>query len=143
MPARSARRRQHKRLGHLPSLTDGQRRVVASWHLRRWRKEVLRRAQNLGAPAVWALAAEVQAKAAALDPSGELAADLQRVCAEAIASVAGRHLVSGSRPVAERARMEERATPSAMPRSLRAGMRREESSPPSTQSSANTNAVYP
>ena len=90
-------------------MTPGQRRGVAVWHLRRWRAEAAWRARDLGAPAVWALAAEVGAEAEALDPSGELASDLARVCAEAIAGVARGHLVRGSRSLADQARLQSDA----------------------------------
>lgn len=42
-----------------------------------------------------------------LEPTGGLRADLDRVCAEAVAGVAGRHLVCGSRPLADRSRREQ------------------------------------
>jgi hypothetical protein len=76
------------------------------WWLKRWQKEAQHRAQSLGAPAVWDLAADPQIRAVVeqLDDSGELQSDLRWVCAEAVASVAGRHLITGSRPVADRAR---------------------------------------
>jgi hypothetical protein len=41
-----------------------------------------------------------------LDPTGTLAADLDRVCAEAVAEFAGRHLVQVGRPLADRRRRE-------------------------------------
>ncbi len=43
----------------------------------------------------------VQALAARLDRSGELLAELRRVCAEAVAEAAGSHLVRGGRPGAD------------------------------------------
>ncbi len=65
-----------------------------------WREEARRLADSLGAPAVWALAESdaVQELATQLDRSGELMAELRRVCAEAAAEVAGVHLVRGSQP---------------------------------------------
>jgi hypothetical protein len=44
----------------------------------------------------------VQALAARLDRSGELLSELRRVCVEAVAKAAGRHLVRGSRPFTAR-----------------------------------------
>jgi hypothetical protein len=72
-----------------------------------WRREANRRAGSLDAPAVWGLAndPEVRAVAAVLDPQGELQADLNRVCAEAVARQAGGSLVRGSRPLADRSRL--------------------------------------
>ena len=63
----------------------------------------------MGAPAVWALAVEAGAAAEALDPGGEQASDLARVCAEAIARAARGHLVRGSRPLADQARLQSDA----------------------------------
>lgn len=70
--------------------------------------EARRRARSLGAPAVWALAHDphIANLARALDPSGELLTDLNRLCAEAVAEVAGRHMVRGSRPLADRSRRD-------------------------------------
>ena len=48
--------------------------------------------------------AAIRSAAACLDSSGELLAELRRVCAEAIAEAAGRHWVRGSRPLADRLR---------------------------------------
>jgi hypothetical protein len=107
MPSRSVRRRRNKALaavGKLPthSLCDKE----ATRLLLAWRQEARRRAGRLGAPAAWALADSpaVQALAARLDRSGELLAELRRACAEAVAAAAGRHLVRGSRPRADRKR---------------------------------------
>jgi hypothetical protein len=44
-------------------------------------------------------------KALALDPTGELAVDLSRICAEAVAAACGRHLMRESRPSADRGRV--------------------------------------
>ena len=76
-----------------------------------WREEAQRRAARLDEPAVWALAESpaVQALAARLDPSGKLLQELRQVCAEAVAEAAGRHLVRGSRPLADRKRGPEQA----------------------------------
>ena len=51
----------------------------------------------------------MQALAARLDQSGELLEELRRICAEAVAEVAGPHLVRGSRPLADRNRRPEQA----------------------------------
>jgi hypothetical protein len=109
MPGRSARRELKKRLVKCATLTGATVRTQAATRmLLAWRAEARRRAQHLGAPAVWALAASPRVRAIArrLDPSGELLSELRRVCAEAIAEAAGHHLVSGSRPVAERRRVK-------------------------------------
>jgi hypothetical protein len=107
MPSRSVRRRQTKqaaRLGALGAgLAEGPGRAVMAWHLARWRAEANRRADDLTAAAVWALNDGVRAKA--LAPTGELAGDLARACAEAVARAAGRHLVGVSRPLADRSRV--------------------------------------
>ena len=108
MPARSVRRRKTKHAARLGDLPDGRRRVVAIWHLTRWRAEARRRADDLGAPAVWALGRSRRPLALALDPTGELAEELARVCAEAVAHAAGPHLVGGSRPLADRSRVLDR-----------------------------------
>ena len=107
MPSRSVRRRHHKRLARLRALEARERDPEASLRLLDWRREAYRRSRDLGAPAVWGLAHDpgVRAVAAALDPGGELQADLDRVCAEAVASEAGRSLVRGSRPLADRGRL--------------------------------------
>ena len=83
-------------------------RAVINWHLTRWGKEARRRANDLGEPAVWALERSRRRLAWALDDTGELAADLARVCAEAVAHAAGPHLVGGSRPLADRSRVLDR-----------------------------------
>ena len=74
-----------------------------------WEREAHRRAARLSEPEVWALARDPFRRAVvqALDPKGtlELLADLERVCAEAIASQAGRFLVGVSRPLADRGRL--------------------------------------
>jgi hypothetical protein len=106
MPACSARRKQHKRLGRLQQRwSDGAAKPTATELLQKWQSEA-RRARDLGAPAVWDLTRypSVLATAHAVDPSGELLSELHRVCAEAVAEVAGRHLLGGSRPLADRRR---------------------------------------
>ena len=102
MAARSVRRRQHKQTARLATLPERQRQAEAQYWLARWSREARRRATFLSAPEVWDLARSpgVQHQAAALDPSGELQQDLERVCAEAIAAVVDRSLVPSSRPVA-------------------------------------------
>jgi hypothetical protein len=104
MPSRSVRRRHHKHLAALRFLTPARRQAEASRRLAAWRAEARRRADDLAAPAVWALAAAARPAALVLDPGGELAADLDRLCAETLADVAGGHLVRGSRPAADRDR---------------------------------------
>jgi hypothetical protein len=107
MPSRSVRRKQHKRLARFETVSgDAERLRRAAQLLQAWRVEARQRAEYLGAPAVWALAANpaVQARAQRADPGGELLSELRRVCAEAVAETAGRHLVRGSRPVADRRR---------------------------------------
>lgn len=107
MPVRSVRRRHHKRLARLQALVPASRAAESAARLMEWRREAGRRAGSLGAPPVWELAHDpgVRAVAAALDPGGELQADLDRVCAEAVGREAGGSLVRGSRPLADRARL--------------------------------------
>ena len=105
MPSRSVRRRQHKRLVNVGKLTiPALLSAEATRMLLAWRADARQRAASLGAPAVWALAesAAVQELAAHLDRSGELMTELRRVCAEAVAEVAGAHLMSRSRRLADR-----------------------------------------
>jgi hypothetical protein len=107
MPARSTRRKQHKRVARFDHFTTDVDQLQTAAHLlMAWRAEARWRAEHLGAPAVWALVASpvVQTIARRVDPSGELLSELRQVCAEAVAERAGRHLVSGSRPVADRRR---------------------------------------
>jgi hypothetical protein len=113
MPSRSVRRRQHKRLVKLHKLTSPERNAEAGRLLLAWRREASSRARTLAAPAVWGLAnaPSVQAVAAALDPGGELQADLNRVCAEAVASEVGGCLIRGSRPLADWGRLRKTPTP--------------------------------
>jgi hypothetical protein len=109
MPTRSARRKQHKRFARFDKLAgEAVRRKKATELLREWRTEARRRAWHLGGPAVWALAASpsVRAVAQQVDSSGELLSELHRVCAEAVAEAAGHHLLSGSRPIADRRRLK-------------------------------------
>ena len=106
MPSRSSRQRHHRRLARIAALGPGPRRAMAAGYLARWRAEANRRADDLGAPAVWELEARHRPLALALDDSGELAGELGRVCAEALARAAGRHLVGVSRPLADRARIQ-------------------------------------
>lgn len=84
-----------------------QRRTVAVRQLMAWQKEARRRAPDLNAAEVWDLArnAQKQSIAELLDPDGDLQSDLNRVCAQAIAGEAGRSLVQGSRPLADRVRL--------------------------------------
>jgi hypothetical protein len=91
MPSRSVCRRLHKRLRRLRDLPAPERDAECTRRLLQWRQEVYRCAGSLSAPTVWALANDprLQEVARALDPSGELQADLNRVCVEAVASLAG------------------------------------------------------
>jgi hypothetical protein len=114
MPSRSVRRRQNKRLKQFQELAETGRASRAGRRLLiGWRIEARYRAEHLGAPAAWALASDphIRLVARTLDPSGELEAELRRVCAEAVAEAAGRHLVSGSRPLADRGRRHSKASP--------------------------------
>ena len=106
MAARTTRRRQHKQLARLAGLAAPQRLAEARCRLLAWHHEAHRRARTPAAPAVWGLARDhhVQAVAATLEPGGELKAELDRACAEAVASQVGRHLVGASRPAADRTR---------------------------------------
>ena len=103
-----ASRRLERRTCRTDAPAGAEGRAVINWHLSRWRKEARRRANDLGAPAVWALGRSRRPLALALDPTGELADDLARVCAEAVARAAGPHLVGGSRPLADRSRVLDR-----------------------------------
>jgi hypothetical protein len=109
MPTRSARRKQNKRQARLKLLStaEGRQRRAAQLLLG-WQAAARRRARDLGAPAAWTLTRypAVLAAARQLDPSGELLAELHRVCAEAVAEFAGRHLLGGSRPLADRRRVK-------------------------------------
>lgn len=108
MPSRGARRYRRKHLARVELMPPERKSRLAAWTLGQWQREARRRARHLGAPAVWALARDPynQELAHALDPTGGLAADLDRVCAEAIAEFAGRHLVQVGRPLADRRRRE-------------------------------------
>ena len=99
MPSRSVRRRKHKQLHRMLTAQNRHRMGIAGQYLMNWQSEARRRAKWLGAPAVWRLAADshIRAIIAALDPSGELLADLLRVCAEAIAEVVDRRMIHSSR----------------------------------------------
>lgn len=107
MSARTLARRVHRRHARFDRLTPPQKQAEAARQLVGWRQEAFRRAQHLTAPCVWALAYDPGRRALALvlDPSRGLLEDLEHACAEAIASQAGRHLVSGSRPLADRGRL--------------------------------------
>jgi hypothetical protein len=101
----SRRRRKHKKLRQLHNLDDRTRRTVANQLLANWQAEARRRAQWLGSPAVWRLTTDphIQAVIRELDPSGDLSADLNRVCAEAIAEAVDRRMVRSCRPLGGRA----------------------------------------
>jgi hypothetical protein len=112
MPSRTARRSQHKRLRRIDAKPTDKRAREAARILVAWQEEARERAGSLGAPAAWALAhnCTIQQVAQHLDPTGGMQADLNRVCAEAVAEVAGRHLVRGSCPLADRSRRERAET---------------------------------
>ena len=59
----------------------------------------------LGAPAVWQLTTDphIQTVIRELDPTGDLSADLCRVCAEAIAEAVDRRMIHSCRPLTVRA----------------------------------------
>ena len=108
MSSRTARRCRHKRLARIAAQRPDKRARDAARTLVQWQVEARRRARSLGAPGVWDLARAPQIREVAhgLDPTGELQSDLDRVCAEEVAAVAGRHLVGASRPLADRRRHE-------------------------------------
>jgi hypothetical protein len=114
MPSRSVRRRHHKRLKRLHDVTSHQRDVQSAIWLSNWRREAYRRARDLNAPIVWGLAADppIRKLAAVLDPDGGVQEDLNRICAEAVASEVGGCLVRASRPVADRGRLLWSKSPS-------------------------------
>ena len=91
----------------LAELDAAKRQAEAVRQLLNWQREARRRARAWDGPAVWDLARSPQRQlvAALLDPSRELQADLNRVCAEAVAAEAGQSLVRGSRPLADRVRL--------------------------------------
>jgi len=99
-PSRGARRNGHKRLARSLKRLEAPYSALACRWLACWRAEARRRAALLGAPAAWALLREpgVVARLRALDPGGELAQDLARVCAEAVAWAADPRLARGCRP---------------------------------------------
>jgi hypothetical protein len=100
MASRGVRRRKHKKLRHLHTLQDGDRRAVANQLLTNWQAEARRRAKWLGSPAAWQLTTDphIQAVIRELDPTGDLSADLNRICAEAIAEAVDRRMVRSCRP---------------------------------------------
>ena len=110
MAPRSVRRRKHKQLQRLAELSDREKPQVAALILADWQREARRRARRLSASAVWGLALDshVQAITEILDPTGELKADLHRVCAETVSEAAGQRLLSVGRPLAERLRPKPR-----------------------------------
>jgi len=101
MSSRSARRNAHKRLAHSLKGATRHSALACRW-LTHWRREADRRARLLGAPAAWRLLREpsICALLQRLDETGELAADLARVIAEAIAAASDPRLVprGGRRP---------------------------------------------
>ena len=112
MPSRSVRRRKNKRLARVGQLTPEGRTFAAMQSLLGWKVEARKRAQTLSAPEVWALAADPRNRELAnrLDESGDLLADLQRICAEAVAEMAESRLLTASRPAADRVRLRRSPT---------------------------------
>ena len=102
MPSRSARRNQHKRLARSLKSAEAAHSPLACRWLAHWQAEALRRARRLGTPAAWRLLAEpaVVALLQRLDASGELAQDLSRLIAEAVARASDLRLVRSCRPLA-------------------------------------------
>ena len=109
MRTRTVQKRLDRRCARFARMTDRQKKAEAMRQLLGWRREAYRRAARLSAPEVWALARDPLRRAVvrALGPKGklQLLADLEQICAEAVASQAGRFLVRGSRPLADRARL--------------------------------------
>jgi hypothetical protein len=108
MPTRTKWRKRAKRLHELQELPATRRSETAGKCLESWRSQARWRARSLHRPPVSDLRQNpaILAKIAIIDPNGdlELKADWDRVCADSIAEVAGRHLTAGSRPAADRAR---------------------------------------
>ena len=100
MSSRSTRRNQHKRLAR--ALKSAETAGLAGRWLTHWHAEAIRRARRLGAPAAWQLLAEpaVVTLLQRLDPTGELAEDLARLIAEAVARESDPRLVRSCRPLA-------------------------------------------
>ena len=103
MSSRSARRNGHKRLARALKAAEASHSPLACRWLEHWRAEANRRARRLGAPAAWGLLTELQVVRLLrqLDSTGELAADLSRICAEAVARYSDPRLVSGCRPLSK------------------------------------------
>ena len=110
MPSRSVRRRKHKEVQRLRELPKQQKPGVAAMVLASWQIEARRRSRFLHTAPVWALAADphVQAVAAALDSTGELHSDLNRLCADTIAQNAAQQLISTPRPASDRPRWKRK-----------------------------------
>jgi hypothetical protein len=89
---------QTQRTQRIRALHAGRRPIVANQMLSNWRIEARRRAKFLGAPSVWQLANDphIQAVIRKLNSTGELLADLRRVCAEAIADVVDHRMLQRS-----------------------------------------------
>ena len=106
MSSKNARRKKLKRIYAAANRSPSTYDAIGDRLLRDWQGEANYRAQHLGAPAAWALADNRLNRILAmrLDPSGDLYSHLRRVCAEAVAKAYGRHLISGSRPSADRSR---------------------------------------
>ena len=95
------------------TLPQQQRLERASELLSKWQSEAQRRAKFLHAPAAWQLATDRDNRAIiqALDPTGDLSADLNRVCAEAIAEQADYRMIPSCRPLTTRGRREPTRQP--------------------------------
>ncbi|MDY0168393.1 MAG: hypothetical protein RBS80_17725 [Thermoguttaceae bacterium] len=108
MPSRSVRRRKHKEVQRLQELPKQHKPHVAALVLAGWQIEARRRGRFLHTLPVWALAADphTQAVAAALDATGELQRDLNRVCADTVAQNASSQLLATPRPTGDRPRYQ-------------------------------------
>ena len=106
MASRSIRRREHKKLRHMLTVQARHRLAVANQLLIDLQAEARRRANWLGSPPAWRLTTDphIQTAIRELDPTGNLLADLQRVCAEAIAEVVDRRMIDSCRPLIARTR---------------------------------------
>ena len=110
MPSRSVRRRRHKEVQRLQELPKQHKPHVAALVLAGWQTEARRRGRFLHTRPVWSLAADthIQAVAAALDPTGELQRDLNRLCADTVAQNAAQQLISTLRPTSDRPRWKRK-----------------------------------
>lgn len=100
MASRGVRRRKHKQIARLLTLPESQRLARANQLLTNWQREARRRAGRLGAARAWQLTTDLHIRATIreLDPTGELLADMRRVCTEAIGEVVDRRMVCSCQP---------------------------------------------